>query len=71
MNKFLSRKFLMTVGTWLYALGGLVTGALDAKTALTAVGASGVVYIIAEAVVDALRAMAAKPATTTPPVPAP
>lgn len=57
MGKFFSRKFLITVGTWLYVIGGLVTGDVQTDVGLKAIGVTGLGYVIVEGLVDALRVL--------------
>ena len=56
MSKFFSRKFLLVIAYWLYAIGGLATGQISTATGLEALGISGGVYIIANALVEIAQA---------------
>ena len=55
LEKLASRKFLVLVAYWAYALGGLVTGQLDAKASLEALGTSGGAYLVVQGVIDAVK----------------
>lgn len=62
MDRFTSRKFLMTIAFWCYNIGGLVTGNLDTQTAATNMGLTGVAYVLVEGLIDMITAWKGKPA---------
>lgn len=54
-ERFKSRKFLLTLGACLSAIGGGLTGAIEWSHAINAIIASVVAYVAAEGTNDAIK----------------